>query len=204
MAPCCKQVFPCRHCHNEATASGCPAAACVGPVRCRIESRHLELHRGRIGVRRLLLAALVDLGAFTNMPPSAGIDPLAAPLPSARRAPARSLFAVPLGAAQLAAGSSVPRSFASPSARGGRSSLSTRRTRTAAKVAVSRETAGSLSPRSCPPRDGPRGPGGLRLPGRQRRVPGMLLRPSPCTRVCPKFDAILACCVPVFFVHGRL
>ncbi|XP_039793536.1 uncharacterized protein LOC120659451 [Panicum virgatum] len=151
VAPCCKQVFPCRHCHNEATVSGCPAAACVGPVRCRIESRHLELHRGRIGVRRLLLAALVDLGAFTNMPPSAGIDPLAAPLPSARRAPARSLFAVPLVAAQLAAGSSVPRSFASPSSRGGRSSLSTRRTRTAAKVAVSRETAGFFSPRSCPP-----------------------------------------------------
>jgi hypothetical protein len=98
----------------------------------------------------------------------------------------------------------VPRSFASPSVRGGHSSLSTLCTRTAAKVAISRETAGSFSPRSCPPRDRPCYPGSLRLPGRQRRVPGMLLRPSPCTRLCPKFDAIIACCVPVFFVHGRL
>ena len=87
MAPYCKQVFPCRHCHNEATVSGCPAAACVGPICCQIEYRHLELHRGPIGVRRLLLAALVYLGAFTNLLPSAGIDPLAAPLPSAPAVP---------------------------------------------------------------------------------------------------------------------
>ncbi|CAN6284427.1 unnamed protein product [Urochloa humidicola] len=96
VAPCYKQVFTCSHCHNEATVSGCPVAACVGLVRCRIESRHLELHRGRIGVRRLLLAALV----------------------------------------------------------------------------------------------------GFHLPGSQRRVPGMLLRPSPCTRVCSKFDPSLPAACP--------
>ncbi|KAG2621210.1 E3 ubiquitin-protein ligase MIEL1-like [Panicum virgatum] len=28
VAPCCKQVFPCRHCHNEATASGDRHAIC--------------------------------------------------------------------------------------------------------------------------------------------------------------------------------